>query len=312
MTGLPSLTIVIPTYGRDEVLVQTVDALLRLDVPADRLRVIDQTPEHDVAAERQWREWHQQQAIDWVRRKEPSITEAMNAGLSLATTDAVLFLDDDIRPAAGLVASHRRCLQAHSDAWASVGQVIQPWQQPEPLAAPRRQQGLRVDHDFPFHSLLPDEVQNVMAGNLCVRRQRALAIGGFDQNFKGVAYRFETDFARRLVAAGGRIRFCPEARIDHLRVERGGTRQSGNHLASADPIHGVGDYYYAMRHGGRWQATGYIMKRFVREVCTKFHLRHPWWIPVKCVGEVRACWWAARLVRQGPSLLKGESYDRDL
>ncbi|MCA9029504.1 MAG: hypothetical protein KDA66_01780, partial [Planctomycetaceae bacterium] len=45
-------------------------------------------------------------------------------------------------------------------------------------------------------------------------------------------------------------------------------------------------------------------KRMVREVCTKFHLVRPWYIPVKLVGEVRAWMWARNMVASGPKLLE--------
>ena len=144
-----------------------------------------------------------------------------------------------------------------------------------------------------------------MAGNLSVRRDRALAIGGFDPDFvPPVSFRFETAFAKRLVAAGGRIRFEPAAEVRHLRATRGGTRIHGNHLASASPLHGVGDYVYALKHGRGLERLGYIARRPFREVRTRFHLRHPWFIPVKFVGELRALFMALRLARGARKTLK--------
>jgi GT2 family glycosyltransferase len=142
-----------------------------------------------------------------------------------------------------------------------------------------------------------------MAGNLSVRRDRAIAVGGFDENFVGTAFRFETEFCRRLIAAGGRVLFQPTARILHLRAPRGGTRSYGNHLTSASAAHGVGDYYFALRGGLTVEALAYIAWRPLRQVRTRFHLRRPWWIAPKLVGEMRALAWAIRLARRGPRLL---------
>jgi hypothetical protein len=139
-----------------------------------------------------------------------------------------------------------------------------------------------------------------MAGNLSMRRERVLQLGGFDENFVGVAYRFETDLCRRLSRAGGRILFQPSATIRHLRFPSGGTRSHGNHLTSPSPAHGVGDYYFALRQGVSPSVLGYILRRPVREVCTRFHLRHPWWMPVKCLGEMTALLWAVVLALRGP------------
>ena len=288
----------IPTLGRDKVLADTIESLLVLREPAAELLIVDQTPVHDDGTTQKLMRWDEDGRIRWIRLSKPSITRSMNHGLREASSPLVLFLDDDIRPRGELISKHAAAHQSRPDLWATVGQVIQPWQEPEDLDAPRKTVGLRRDEDFPFHSTRELEVHNVMAGNLCVRRDRALSIGGFDENFQGAAYRFETEFARRIEAAGGSIRFLGNAGIDHLRVENGGTRVAGSHLTSASPRHGVGDHYYAMLHAESWgEATSYCVRRILREVRTKFHLTHPWWIPVKLLGEVRAYVAARRLIR---------------
>jgi GT2 family glycosyltransferase len=141
-----------------------------------------------------------------------------------------------------------------------------------------------------------------MAGNLSVKRERAIGIGGFDENFVGVAYRFETDFARRLVKAGGRIRFEPEATLRHLKLATGGLRTYGNHLTSASPMHSVGDYYYAIMGGEPLPA--YVLRRLRKNVLTRFHGTHPWTVPAKLTGEIRGLVLARRLARVGRKLLR--------
>ncbi len=296
------LSIVIPTYGREVVLLDTIRSLLALQEPADEILIIDQTPQHEPTTQQQLQAWHEAGQIRWLRREVPGIPQAMNAGLLAAHNELVLFLDDDIIPAPQLVAAHQRAHAEHN-VWAVVGQVLQPWQQPAAVSAPRELQGLQIDFDFPFHSTLSASVQNVMAGNLSVDRARALSVGGFDEQFTGSAYRIETDFARRIGATGGSIWFCGDASIKHLRVPSGGTRQKGDHRSSSDPKHGVGDYYFALRHGQRAVAFRYMSHRLIREVCTKFHLCYPWYIPVKLLGEIRAWWWAKQLSRSGPRLI---------
>lgn len=288
----------IPTYGRDAVLTTTIESLLQLQQRAAEILIVDQTPQHDAATEERLQSWNSDGTIQWIRLEKPSITCSMNHGLRTAKSPLVLFLDDDIKPRSELVAKHSETHKGSPELWATVGQVIQPWQQPQDIDAPRLQSGLRRDEDFPFHSTRELAVRNVMAGNLCVNRDRALSIGGFDENFQGAAYRFETEFARRVESAGGTIRFLGNAGIDHLRVERGGTRVAGSHLTSASPRHGVGDHYYAMQHATTSaEANAYCLRRIFREVRTKFHLTHPWWIPVKFLGEVRAYFAARRLAK---------------
>ena len=279
-----SISVVIPTFGREEVLVDTIQHLLALTVRPAEILIVDQSPSHHAETTAALKYWDQAGSIRWIQLPKPSITGAMNCGLREATEPLVLFLDDDIEPVSELCKAHEVAHNRNPQLWATVGQVIQPWQTADAITATRRLGGLKRDFDFPFHSTIDDDVYNVMAGNLCVNRQRALSIGGFDENFVGAAFRFETEFARRVSSAGGKILFVGSAGIRHLRVSSGGTRRSGSHLISADPKHGIGDHYYAFLHGTSVEAWSYSTRRILREVRTKFHLTHPWWIPLKLVG----------------------------
>jgi GT2 family glycosyltransferase len=232
----------------------------------------------------------------------------MNAGILAADqTDVVLFLDDDVTPERGLVGAHAAAYAAHPDAWAVAGQVLQPGEEAADCSYRGSARGLLADLDFPFRSTHGSWVHNAMAGNLSVRRNKALQVGGFDENFvPPVAYRFETEFARRIERGGGKIWFEPRATLRHMRAADGGTRTAGGHLASASPSHGVGDYYYALVCGHGAERFLYWLRRPFREVMTRFHLCRPWWIPVKFVGELRAMAMALRLYRNGPRRLDAQ------
>lgn len=302
------VTIAIPTFGRETVLCDTIRYLEAQTPPSVALFVIDQTPVHEAETARQLQEWYERGRIRWVRLNYPSVVRAMNVALRDAGTDIVLFLDDDIVPGPGLVAAHVAAYGASADVWAVAGQVLQPGESAVDEVFTGGTGGFRAVEKFPFHSSRSQWTGNVMAGNLSVRRDRALQIGGFDENFlPPVAFRFETEFARRMMAAGGRIRFEPTASIRHLRAISGGTRSTGTHLSSGSPLHGVGDYYYALRCGHGWGRWAYMIRRPFREVRTRFHLRHPWYIPVKFVGELRALAMAVRLNQRGPGLMDQSS-----
>jgi GT2 family glycosyltransferase len=283
------LTAAIPTFDRPAIVVDTVRRLLALDPPPDAIVVVDQTPAKNEALAA----LHDQGLISVLRLDVPSIPHAMNEALLAATTPLVLFLDDDVEPSAHLVAAHR---DAHENdaVWAVVGQILQPGEEPAHVAQPPD------DLDFRFFAADGRSVRNVMAGNLSVKRERAIAAGGFDENYVFAAYRFETDFALRLAAAGGTIWFEPRASLRHLKLSTGGLRAFGDHRTSAGPAHSAGDYYFALRHRPFWR---YAARRLAKNVATRYHLAHPWHIPSKLIGEVRGMLLARRLAGQGPKLL---------
>lgn len=273
------ITIAIPTYNRGAILVETLRRLLPQNVP---IVVVDQTPSHPPEVEAALASL----PVRRMRLDAPSIPRAMNEALRAATTELVLFLDDDVEPSEQLAAEH---LAAHADpaTWAVVGQILQPGEEPAHLPRPDD------DLEFPFRHDEACFVTNVMAGNLSVKREKALATGGFDENYVGGAYRFETDFALRLVEAGGKIRFEPRASLRHLKLSTGGLRSFGDHRSSTNPAHSAGDYYFALRH--RPDFWRYVLRRLRKNVLTRYHATHPWAIPTKLVGELRGLLLARKL-----------------
>lgn len=274
------LTIAIPTYERGAVLCDTLAHLLASGVAAEDIVVVDQTPRYppEIAARLQ------SFGVRIIQLEAPSIPRAMNTALREARHPHVLFLDDDVVPDANLIAAHAAALR-EPGVWAVVGQVLEPGQTPAHFDDAFLHRGDLRDLDFRFTHDTACDVENVIACNLSVDRDKALSIGGFDEQYSAVAYRFESDFARRIIKAGGRIRFEPAASLLHLKTPGGGVRAYGNHLTSASPAHSYGDYLFARRHATHFWP--YVLRRLRKNILTRFHLKHPWTIPAKTVGELR-------------------------
>lgn len=297
-----SLSVVIPTYQRGEVLLDTLDQLQQQDELADEIIVVDQTKyEETEYTFKELQKQNQKGAIKWLRLDKPSIPIAMNVGLQNANSKLVLFLDDDVVLTKGLVQYHKRAF-IDENIVATVGQILQPEQSVVSLGRYQSQSGLTQDLNFPFNADHTAVIHNCMAGNLCVEKKEAVLAGAFDERFYSIAYRFETDFCRRLIKSSGKkFVFLPEASLDHLKSPRGGTRADhANFLVSAAPHHSYGDYYFAMKHGSFFSAIYYIVRRFVTAFCSRFYLTRPWWLPVRFVGEVRGFFQALWLRFKGP------------
>lgn len=287
------LSVAIPTFGRDAVLIDSITALLDLDPPPWELLIVDQTPQHDAASQERLERWNQEGRIRWLRLNRPSITGAMNHALLQAHGDRVLFLDDDILPDAALLRAHQAAGEAQPEAMVA-GRVLQPWHggAADPQGSP-----------FLFNSLEARQVSTFMGGNVAIPRREALALGGFDANFVKVAYHFEAEFAHRWCVAGHAILYEPAALIHHLRAERGGTRSYGQHLTTVRPDHAVGRYYFLLRSRPPLQASRAAIGDLLRSVRTRHHLRRPWWIPLTLLAELRGLLWALRLNSGGPATL---------
>jgi GT2 family glycosyltransferase len=284
------LTVVIPTYRREEVLLQTLAALLALQPAPAEILVVDQTTDHLSATEERLAQLQRDGAIRWMRLGEPSITRAMNQALCLAREGLVLFVDDDIVPEPELLQAHVIAHGRHSGGLVA-GRVIQPWQED---GSWRRLQG--------FHLAAEESCTagEFIGCNFSVRRQRALELGGFDENFVRVGYRYEAEFAHRLLAAGGSIWYEAGACLHHLKTPSGGTRTFGEHLTTWRPDHAVGAYYCGLRT----RSLREFATRPLRAVATRAHLRHPWRVPATLLAEISGMAWALALFARGPKLMR--------
>ena len=148
-----SLTVVIPTYNRGQVLLDTISMLLKQNDRVDEIIIVDQTRyvNHDPIFQT-LKSYEKNGDIRFIQRQQPSIPIAMNVGLLLAQSDFVLFLDDDINIKPDFIEQHRTVIQEHSGL-AHVGQVLQPNEEPGLLDPSYRPgQGLYQDLNFPFSS----------------------------------------------------------------------------------------------------------------------------------------------------------------
>lgn len=289
------VTIAIPTLGREAVLIDTIRHLLGLKHPAAEILVVDQTPVHEPPTEEALTDFDRRGEIRWIRLPEPSITHAMNTALLKAAGEIVLFVDDDIVPQSELVEEHRQMhddgSRPASDRTIVAGRVLQPW---------------HVDGSRPPDRLASDSpgfVEEFIGCNFSVKRLEAIRLGGFDEHFVRVAYRYEAEFAHRARQAGMRIAFAPAALIHHLHATKGGTRSYGDHLRTLSPAHAVGACYFLLRTRPPGWLRDFLALPF-RAVLTRFHLRHPWWIPSVVFAQLAAMIWAIRLWKSGPRLIR--------
>lgn len=286
-----TVSVVIATYGREGVLIETIGRLRALDRPPDEIVVVDQTPRHEPEVDAGLRALHDSGQIVWRRRSVPSIPGAMNEGLLIARSKTVLFVDDDVVPLSELIEAHEMA-QLERPQRLVAGQVLQPGQQPAAL----------VGDEFEFRSTVRQSATEFIGCNFSVPRQAALEAGGFDECFVGAAYRYERDFSLRWRAAGGEILFDPAANLSHLRAPSGGTRAIGVAGRTWNSGHSVGEYYFLLRHrpAGTWRS---ILRRPFDEIMSRHHLRRPWWIPVTFAVELAGLLRAARLTRRPARLL---------
>ncbi len=213
----PFVSVIVPTYKREEVLCRTLLLLFSQDYPIYEIIVVDQTAKHSEATERFL--GRHRNRLRYIRLKRPSLTRARNAGILAARGEILLFLDDDIVPTKHLIRAHVEAFEEGVGAVA--GQVLPP----HANSAGTTQVGAIVDRAevvANFNSTVAGDVLHAPGGNTSVLRRAALEVGLFEPAFGGTALREETDFYLRLRRLGYRIKFEPEASLRHLALTSGG------------------------------------------------------------------------------------------
>jgi glycosyltransferase involved in cell wall biosynthesis len=242
-----SVTVVVPTYQREDPLLETLRHVEAQERVPDEVLVIDQSPRHTpetaaalAAAERAGK-------IRCIRQQPASLTKARNRGLQEARGDVVLFLDDDVLLPDGLVATHLRHFE-RGEVDAVGGPTLDApaafdWRE-LPAGDPRAAAVRMPNNSGRWAAGIP----HLVGCNHSVLRDRAIRIGGYDELFVGSAYCEDGDFALRLYEAGGRFVYDPAAWLIHRRVPSGGCRVVGN-LAWREWQKTVCVLLFAMRHG---------------------------------------------------------------
>lgn len=294
------ISIVIPTYKREQVLIDTIRYLDALPIKAAEIIVVDQTPDelHELSTIRTLDDFNRQGVIRLIKKQPPSITEAMEEGLLNAREDIVLFVDDDIIPDETLVDAHFKAQLEYGPNTVVNGRVQQPWDDNDdkPSANP-----------FRFHDRRA--LTEIAGGNFSVRVEDWKRVGGFDKHFSKVAYRFEKDFAQRFIREGGAIWLEPDAGIIHLHAKEGGTRSWGDvhERPRVTPDQSVGQFYYIFSHEPKSTWLAQIARFYRTTLINRTTLKRPWHIPVHVVGLTRGLWLGWRQYQSGPRLYSQHS-----
>jgi len=209
--------------------------------------VIDQTPtdEHVREYRVQLEKWHATGVIRLVTLTESNLPAARNVALREATTEIVMFLDDDVLLQEAFFASH---LVPFSDPKVGgvAGQVFHR-DYHFPLEKVENRRGAPGTAPHFACDQQSNDWREVMVGcNHSVRRIAAISTNGYDSNIVG-GYCEDGDFSYRLRASGWRIVFRPEAWLIHLKSPSGGCRLVRNSSFS-ERNKLIGFTIYAFRH----------------------------------------------------------------
>lgn len=211
---IPSVSVIINTLGRADLLSDALRGLTSLDWPKLEVVVVNGPSDdhtHDVI-----QQWADRIKIGFC--PEANLAKSRNIGLSLSSGEIVAFIDDDAVP-------HPSWLKALVEPYRdervgavgghTIGRMGSVYQARTTLCDRFGDPYFVSSHvDLRVFSEPGSWIYPAMLGtNSSMRRTAIEAIGGFDEVFS--YYLDETDICLRLIDAGWRIEHAPEALIWH-------------------------------------------------------------------------------------------------
>lgn len=206
--GLPSFSVIVPTYQRREVVKAAIEALSRVDYPgtAELIVVIDGSTDGTAGA---LRAIESPIPLRIVEQSNSGAAAARNHGAAIAGGDILLFLDDDMICEPDILRQHARSHAEGADA--VLGDIpLDPASPPGFLSRSVGRWAEQRSNALASGKAL--ELGDLLTGQLSVKRAVFEELGGFDRRFtaQGAFGNEDIDFGIRLLA-NHVVRFNPQA-----------------------------------------------------------------------------------------------------
>lgn len=224
----PFVSVVIPTYKREEVLIDTIDYVLANTYPSFEVIVVDQTPKHSPPVSESLERLKENQRFRHVKLETSSLPLARNTGLEVASGEIIIYCDDDVVVSEDYIRQHVN-MYTSQRIGAVAGRIknARPDQKPPQRPTTERPPGQISENGWAepyFNQDYEGDVDFGQGCNMSFRSDVLSKLGGFDERFTKTAIYEEVDVFVRLQKAGYRAVFAKEATVLHLSPPTGGCR----------------------------------------------------------------------------------------
>jgi GT2 family glycosyltransferase len=232
-----NISVVICTLNRSTDVLRSLN-YFAFDRPFE-LILVDQSDQVDPRVT----EFVKQNNFRYLHLSEKSLPKSRNTGITAVTGDIILFVDDDVEPLPGFLKAH---VEAFSDpaVWGTTGPVFDP-------------SGPRI--------VLSEHDANWMPGcNMAIRASALMMVGSFNPIFE--IHCDDAEMSHRLKAAGGRLRYVPQAQLIHHFRQTGGTRNDATKSAAYIRKYVRSLVYFNLllgRHANHNTRSVNILRRFI-------------------------------------------------
>jgi GT2 family glycosyltransferase len=257
--------VIVPTHRRPEKLSACLESLADLDYPPDRFEIVVVDDGGDAPLDPIVAPVRGRRPLTLIQQSRRGPAGARNAGAERARGELLAFTDDDCRPTRGWL---RRLAEKHArDPRSILGGHTRNALVRNPFATTSQ---MIIDAGYERHNRDRSDARFLTTNNLAVPADGFREIGGFDADFVTSEDR---DLCDRWVASGRRMRYLPEAIVEHAHdlTLRSFWRQHFAYGGGARRFHGaharrsgqrirIEPLYYLGMHRRAWQHLGVARK----------------------------------------------------
>lgn len=299
------VSVILPTYNRNEVLKQTLEYLLEQDPAPREIIVVDQSKEHNKATNGFIEKLIASGQIVYIFQQEPNAQRARNRAIVEARGEVLLFIDDDMVMDSNLVGAHWKNYE-DTDLAAVCGFYLEPNEQPLDELPNEFHRPFTGWIYMPHCYTKRIESYQWPSGNGSIRRDVAIRLGGFDENYI-YAHFDDTDLSCRLKQLGLKVIHDPEAKLIHLKERIGGKRPGSlNEFVIADSNTWYTWCYFFWLNFG-WKSWKELTIRLRRCVFRRKNITRPWFLVLSFIHFMLGAFRAGSTMIRGRKLGFGEA-----
>lgn len=265
------ISVVIPTYNREQPLRKTLADTIRQNYPNFEVLVIDQTRTHDSETQVYLEELANAGRIQWFRVDWASLPAARNYAVRRAVGEIILFIDDDVQLPDGFLAAHADNYLEKPDVGCVAGRVFDRMKLGDSggdltidyLPSEAMDAGIAWYFIDLVHTVKPQQVLSARGCNMSFRSSVFTEHGlSFDERFAGSAVREESDFCLRLRSTGLKIWYDPNACLVHLGEESGGCHDVSTRSIEYQVTFYHNHFLMGLKNLTAWECLRFFAKLF--------------------------------------------------
>lgn len=262
------VSVIIPTYQREAVLINTLNSVVAQDSNSFELIVVDQTAKHDGRTE-QFLSSLKDKRFRYFSITPPSLPAARNFGLTKARGEIIIYIDDDVTLDEGFIKAHLDCYKNYPDICAVAGRIRKKGQpMSKKLAYFNNANFLIGGFNFPDFAF----VETGQGCNMSFKKILLKQVNGFDTNFIGNAVREESDVFFKLKRLGCKVLYSPKASLFHLETKVGGCGKDENEFLKKDFYRN--EVYFFLKYRNILYLPYFLLRRLKRYVIRGYTIRN--------------------------------------